>query len=319
MIQVATIGTSKITHQFVAAMQGVDGIELSGVYSRGAERAAQAAQALGAPRSWSSLDDLLASPEVDAVYVASPNSVHHAQVLAAIEAGKHVLVEKPAVPTAAEFEALLAAAGANDVVLLEGMRTAYDPGLELVRSLLPSLGVLRRASLAYCQRSARYDLVLAGERVNIFDPDLAGGSMYDLGVYCVGAMVELFGDPTRVLAANVPIVTGADGAGAALAVYPGFVVDLSYSKITASSRPSEVQGEQGTMTIDHIAAPRSIRVELLDGTTREHQVDGPDGNANLVYEIQRFVDLVSGGADPTADQQRTLATLRVLDAIRASA
>ena len=319
MIQVATIGTSKITHQFVAAMQGVDGIELSGVYSRDAERAALAAQALGAPRSWVSLDDLPASPDVDAVYVASPNSVHHAQALAAIEAGKHVLVEKPAVPTAAEFESLLVAARAHEVVLLAGRRTAYDPGLELVRSLLPSLGQLRRVSLAYCQRSARYDQVLAGERVNIFDPDLAGGALYDLGVYCVGALIALFGEPGRVLAAQVPIATGADGAGAALAVYPGFVVDLSYSKITASSRPSEVQGELGTMTVDHIAAPRNIRVDLLDGTVREQQVDGPDGNGNMVYEIQRFVDLVSGGADPSLDQQRTLASLRVLDAIRASA
>jgi predicted dehydrogenase len=317
VIQLATIGTSKIAHQFAAAVQQVGGIQLAGVFSRGPERAAAMAKELGAPRAWSDLDTMLSSPEVDAVYVASPNAVHYAQCRAAIQAGKHVLVEKPAVVTAAEFETLLALAQNRGLVLLEGMRSAYDPGMELVRQLLPLVGPVRRVSFEYCQRSARYDQVQAGRPVNIFDPALAGGALNDLGVYCVSALVDLFGEPDRVVGAHVMVTSGVDGAGSALASYPDFVADISYSKITASERPSQIEAELGTLTIDHIAEPFRVRLHLFGSPVEEHVAEKSAGNLN--YEIERFVQLVTGEADPATDQQRTLMTLRTMEGIRASA
>jgi len=317
VIQLATIGTSKISRQFAAALQHVPGIQLAGVFSRDPDRASATATELGAPRSWSDLDQLLSSAEIDAVYVASPNSAHQAQCQAAIEAGKHVLVEKPAVVTAGEFETLLSSAQNRGVILFEGMRSAYDPGMELVRQLLPRVGTVRRVSFEYCQRSARYDQVQAGESVNIFDPALGGGAFNDLGVYCVSALVDLFGEPTRVAGATVAIATGADGAGSALATYPGLVADVAYSKITASDRPSQIEGELGTLSIDHIAEPTQIRLSLFGTAPEEHVVEKSGGN--LTYEIERFVRLVTGQADPASDQQRTLKTLRTMDRIRASA
>jgi predicted dehydrogenase len=313
MIRIATIGTSTITRQFIRAARDVRGITLAGVYSRTAATAASAAVELDAPRWWCDLSELLADSAVDAVYIASPNGAHLAQSLAAVAAGKHVLVEKPAVPSAAEFESLVAAAASHGVVVLEGMRNAYDPGTSAVRSLLPRLGAIRRASFSYSQRSARYDQVLAGQQVNIFDPRLAGGALLDLGVYCASMMVDLFGAPTRVLGSTVTVGSGVDGAGAALAEYPGYVVDLSWSKITASARPNEIQGERASLEIDHVAAPRTLRLRFVDGSTENHALDLSP--ANLTHEIERFVDVVAG-ADGTSDQHRTLQTLRVVDAIR---
>lgn len=316
MIQLATIGTSTITQQFVAALAAVPGIELAGAFSRDPERAAATAARFGAPLWWSELDGMLASPQVDAVYIASPNSVHFGQCRAALAAGKHVLVEKPAVVAAAEFTELVQLAEANDVILLEGMRSAYDPGMALVRELLPQLGTLRRVSFEYCQRSARYDQVLAGKPVNIFDPRLAGGALNDLGVYCVSALVDLFGEPGTVVGASVPVGTGADGAGSALATYPGMVAELAYSKITASSRPSQIEGELGTLTIDQIAEPSRLGLHLFGRPPEAHVADKA-ARGNLTYEIDRFVDLVGAGGDPRPDQQRTLMTLRTMEAIRA--
>lgn len=317
MLRIATIGTSWITTRFAAAAAEVPGIELAVAYSRDRARAAEFAREIGAGGASSDLVGLLGSTEVDAVYVASPNSVHFEQALTAVRAGKHVLVEKPAATTAAEFQTLIAAAEQAGVVLLEAMRSAYDPGVAKVSELLGELGTLRRASIRYGKRSSRYDQVLAGERVNIFDPALAGGALYDLGVYCTSALVSLFGEPGRVLAASVPIAGGADGAGAVLAVYPGLVVDLSYSKITDSGLPSEFQGELGTLTVDSITAPRRLELRRSDGTEERHEVSGPE--FNLGYEIERFIELCSGTGDASADQARTLATLRVLDAIRSAA
>lgn len=315
MIRLATIGTSTITRHFARAVDLADGIQIGCVYSRDPDRARALAGELGVSATASDLPQLLTSPDIDAVYIASPNSAHGAQALAAVEAGKHVLVEKPAVTSAAEWSDLVASATRSGVVLLEAIRNEYDPGMTVVRDCLRRVGAIRRVSLRYQKRSARYDLVLAGERVNMFDPAMAGGALMDLGVYCAHALVALFGPPPRVLAAAVPVSSGVDGAGAALAVYPGFVADLSYSKITTSVLPSEIQGEQATLVIDHIASPRSLTLQLGDGTSEELTLPGPQHG--LVDEVRRFVHLVESGDDPAQDHARTHQTLQVLDAIRA--
>lgn len=317
MIQVATIGTSMITRRFAAAVREVDGIELACVYSRDPGRAAEAAKELGAPSSESDLDRLLASPGIDAIYVASPNIVHHRQALAAIAAGKHVLVEKPATTSAEQTAELVAAARAAQVVFLEAIRNLYDPGYALIRELLPRLGQVRRVTLRFHQRSPRYDRVLAGEQVNVFDPAMGGGARYDLGVYCVQSLVHLFGEPERVLAALVPVASGADGAGAALAVYPGFVADLSFSKITASALPSAIEGELGTLLIDHLDDPRRLTLLGPDGSEEAFTVTkrGSDQLANMLDCVERFVAACTGRADVAAEQERSIVAARVLDII----
>ncbi|MFT4219648.1 MAG: Gfo/Idh/MocA family oxidoreductase [Microbacterium sp.] len=314
-IRLATIGTSAIVRTFLQAAADVPEIAVTTAFSRDPQRAVRFAAEAGIPHTSSDLPALLASGDIDAVYVASPNAIHFEQARSALDAGVHVLLEKPATPTAAEFETLVSTAREHSAVVLEAMRSAYDPAIAAVSDLVREVGPVRRASLGMCQRSARYDLVLAGETVNIFDPALAGGALYDLGVYCISAMVQLFGEPDRAVGASAPIATGADGAGAALAAYPEFVVDLSYSKITASDRPNEIQGELGTLTFDSVARPRWAELALLDGSRARHELAGPDNN--MVFEVRRFAELVAGDRDASADHARALATLRVVDALRA--
>ncbi|MCC4908305.1 Gfo/Idh/MocA family protein [Microbacterium sp. cx-59] len=317
MIRIATIGTSVITTHFADAVAKVEGIQLGTVFSRDAERAREFAVRIGAPASGDDLDAILADPAIDAVYVGSPNAVHAEQVRRAIAAGVHVFVEKPAVATAAEWAELVAAADRAGVVLLEGIRTAYDAGTAAVRELLPSLGTIRRASVHYQKRSSRYSDVLAGKRVNIFDPAMGGGALADLGVYGVHALILLFGAPETVQAASVPLDAGVDGAGIALLGYPGFVADVSYSKITSSSRPSEIQGEDATLTIDEIASPRHLVRTGVDGSVEEWNVEAPQHS--LVGEVQRFVDLIVAGETPAEDNERTRLTLETLERIRTAA
>ncbi len=315
MIRVATIGTSTITERLAAGVASVDGITISHAYSRDPAKAAATAAAFGAEPA-SDLAALLASDAIDAVYVGSPNSVHFAQVSAAVAAGKHVLVEKPAVPTVAEWDQLVEAAQTSGVVLIEAMRTAYDPGLSAVRDAIPLLGTVRRVSLRYGKRSSRYDQVLAGERVNIFDPAMAGGALNDLGVYSAHALISLFGEPRRVAAALIPVASGADGAGTALAVYDGFVADLSWSKITDSALPSEIQGELGTLEIDAVDSARRLTLRFTDGRVESRTVDAPA--ETLTDEVRRFAELIDGDGDAAVDQERTRQTLRLLEAIRAA-
>lgn len=313
MLRIATIGTSTITRRLADAVAAVDGAEISCVYSRDPARAESFARAVGVTRWESDLATVLASTTVDAVYIASPNSVHHDQALAAIRAGKHVFVEKPAVPTAAEWDKLVREAAAAGVVVLEAIRTEYDPGLDAVRDALPLLGHIRRVSLRYEKRSARYDLVLAGQRVNMFDPAMAGGALMDLGVYCAHALIALFGPPHAVMAAAVTLPSGADGAGTALTIYPGFVADLNYSKITTSALPSEIQGENATLLIDHIASARSLTLNFPDGTTQQRTLIEPQHT--LVDEVGRFVHLTATGEPADRDHHRTRQTLALMEEI----
>ncbi|SDQ28343.1 Gfo/Idh/MocA family protein [Microbacterium sp. cf332] len=316
MIRIATVGTSVITDAFIGAVSRTAGIEASAVSSRDESKARAYADRVGVARAYGGLDALLAADDIDAVYIGSPNSAHGGQVAAAIDAGKHVLVEKPAVASATEWDDLVARARRRGVVLIEAMRTAYDPGIAAVGERLDGLGVIRRASFHYAKRSSRYDAVLAGDVPNIFDPAMGGGALADLGVYGVHAAVLLFGEPARVAASSVPIVTGADGAGIAVLEYAGLVVDVGYSKITTSTRPSEIQGEEATLLIDHLASPRRVTRVASDGTetvwTSAAPVDALDG------EVARFVEVVSGSATPDEDQERTAATLRTLEHIRAA-
>ncbi len=322
MIRIATVGTSVITDAFIGAASRTSGIEVAAVSSRDAAKARTYADRVGVRGSFGGLDAVLASREIDAVYIGSPNSAHGGQVAAAIDAGKHVLVEKPAVGSADEWDDLVVRAGRAGVVLLEAMRTAYDPGMVAVRESLGSLGAVRRASFHYSKRSSRYDAVLVGEIPNIFDPAMGGGALADLGVYGVHAAILLFGEPVDVSAASVPIDTGVDGAGVALLAYPGFVVDVSYSKITTSTRPSEIQGEAATLVIDHLASPR--RLTRVDGTGSPAETVVPGPADTLDGEVARFVDLIARQDvavrdAAAADQARTAATLRTLERIRDAA
>ncbi|MFF0911846.1 Gfo/Idh/MocA family protein [Microbacterium enclense] len=314
MIRIGIVGTSSISERLADAVRQVDGVAVSRVASRDADRARAFADTIGAPGTAVGLDELLAADDVDAVYLASPNSVHVDQVERALDASIPVLVEKPATLTAADWDALVARARTRDVVLIEAMRTAYDPGIARVQALLPRLGRIRRVSVRYEKRSARYDLVLAGEQTNIFDPAMGGGALRDLGVYPLHALVLLFGEPNGIQGARVGIASGADGLGSALARYDGFVADVAWSKITDTALPSEIQGEEASLRIDAIDAPRRLVLTPHGGSAEVIEVEAPENT--MVGEVERFRDAVRG-ADVSADQDRTAATLRLVDAVAA--
>ncbi len=313
MIRMATIGTSSITTRTVTAARGVAGLRFTAAYSRDAARAAALASDLGMDASFDDLDSLLASPDVDAVYVASPNAVHAAQARAALAAGKHVLCEKPLVASVREFDELAALARERGVVLFEDMRSAHDPVMLRAVELLPSLGPVRRVSFNFSQRSARYAALLRGEHANIFDPALGGGALADLGVYCVHPLVRLFGTPLGATAAFVEVPTGTDGSGAALVTYPGMVAELSWSKSTHGAVGSVIEGEAGTLVLDSIADLNELTVAYADVRTLAERPDKePD---NITYSLRRFVELVSG-ADPATDLAWSRASIALLERLR---
>ena len=153
----ATIGTSKITEKFLQAAKEYPEFQYVAAYSRDMKKAEKFAGIHGAEKAYNSLDMLSADPEVEAVYVATPNHMHYEQVMKLLNAGKHVLCEKSLASNHREAEEMFQLAYEKKLVLLEAMRTAVDPGMEVIKKSLNRIGEIRKATFIYCQYSSRYD------------------------------------------------------------------------------------------------------------------------------------------------------------------
>lgn len=314
-IRLATVGTGAVTRELSSAVSVVEGIEVTCVYSRDRSRALALARDLGAEAVETDFDALLRS-DVDAVYIASPNSLHFAQARAALRHGMHVLVEKPGAGSENEWNELVRLAQSVGRVVLEGVRTRFDPGLGSVRDVLPLLGPIRNVSFSYQKVSSQYARVRAGQHVNVFDPAMGGGALADLGIYVAHALIFLFGPPRGVQAAQVRLDTGVDGVGMMLAEYEGFLAHLAFSKISSSQRPSEIQGEEATLLIDNIASPR--RLTLMRPGREGHVVNVDAPRHMLSPVVERFASLVTGHESALDDNLHTGLALRLMDHARAS-
>lgn len=313
-----TIGTNFIAREFRKAGETVNGFHITAVYSRRTETAQTYAEGLPEVVCVTDLDEMAARPDVDAVYIASPNSLHAEQARKMLEGGKHVLLEKPACPNRAAFEELCVLAREKSVILLEAMRPAFTPGFRALREAVKLVGTVRRASFVYCQYSSRYDAYKRGVVENAFDPSLCNGSLMDIGVYCAHALTALFGLPERVLAAAQRLDNGLDSQGGALCVYPGMLADLTYSKIADGRRQSEIQGEKGTLLIDSVSNPKNIIFRGRNGTEQTVYYDPDPEFFGMAHEISAFMGFAARPEERLWEpfNRVTGQTLALMDEIR---
>ena len=341
-VRFATIGTSGICEQFCQAVAEAPSAELVGAYSRDLARAREFGAAHGARLFFDDLDDLAACEEVDAVYVASPNGAHAAQALRMIAGGRHVLVEKALAANEREAREVFDAARAAGVAAMEALRSLHVPSFaQIERIVAHDLGQVRKATMRFSKVTSRMARLLAGERINIFDPALAGGALMDIGVYCVEPAVALFGRPAEVRALSVTMpVPGAaaddpcgviDLAGEALLGYGDKVVSLSYGKTSDDVLGSEVEGERGTLVWDAISCPVNLRLHEPEGGGQVFRMGESElrpiasevPERDMVCEIEDFASAVRGDEAGRGVRDRcervTLDALFVMDQIRAQA
>lgn len=193
--------------------------------------------------------DQLLALDVDTVYVALPNSLHYEYTKRALLAGKHVILEKPAVPRRAELEELAALAREKELVLVEAVPLRHRAGFQPLREAVSRLGRVRLASLYYCQRSRRYDAFLRGEIHPVFDPQKAGGALMDLNLYNIHTLVGLFGAPKGV-DYRPSIERGIDVSGVLTLDYGDFQAAALGSKNCPSPGESVIMGEEGFLQVD---------------------------------------------------------------------
>jgi scyllo-inositol 2-dehydrogenase (NADP+) len=316
MIRFATIGTNWITEAFIEAARKVEDFTLTAVYSRTEEKAKEFAAKTGAERTFTNLEELAKSKDIDAIYIASPNSLHAEQAIFLMNHGKHVLCEKPMASNTKEVKAMIDAARRNGVILMEAMKTTLLPNFQTIREHLHKIGKIRRYFASYCQYSSRYDAYKQGTILNAFNPAFSNGSLMDIGVYCIYPMVVLFGKPHRLQANSLKLDSGVDGEGSIIFDYGDMDAMVMYSKITNSYLPSEIQGEEGSILIDAIHTPTKVEIRYRDGRTEDITV--PQEQPPMYYEAKEFIELIKNGKRESEinSHEHSLLTIALMEEAR---
>ncbi len=317
MLSTANIGRKVVAPAIVAA----SGCELVAIGSRSAERARQVAAELGAPRAHGSYQALLDDPDVDAVYIPLPNSLHAPWTVRAARAGKHVLCEKPLALDADECRSMQAAADEAGVVLMEAFMYRFHPRTEALVSLCAGggLGAIRllRSTFTFHVRDPA-DIRL--------DAALGGGSVMDVGCYCVNAVRTVLADEPVAVQSTARWSGSGPGAGVDLGMtgtlmFAGGVAAQFASALDVQREEVlQVVGTEGRVTLEGAFLPGTEPTQLVvvrpDGSRDAWDFDGVDEYRLMV---EHFASCVREGRRPRYDAGEAAANARAIGALLASA
>lgn len=310
-----TLGWGVLAPGFIAEMQVADllsaGFRVTAVGSRDLGKAEAFADRFDIPNRHGSYEDLVQDPDVDVVYVASPHSHHYRHARLALEAGKHVLVEKAFTVNAEQASALVDLAEQRGLVILEAMWSRFLPHMVRIREIIASgaIGEVRSVIAEHLQKLPSDPT----HRLN--DPALAGGALLDLGIYPLSFAFDILGEPSRVHAISTPTETGVDRQTTVTLGYPaGEQAMVQFALDTPGRNGATIVGTDGFIDIDptwYNAVPFTVRD--ADGAVIE-RFEGVVEGRGMQYqaaELERLVgeDLLAGEMLPPRQSVRIMALL----------
>lgn len=316
-VRFAIIGTSKITEQFLKGALQVDDFKLQAIYSRNIEKAKEFGSTYGAVEFYDDIYEMTKSPNIDAVYIASPNALHYSQGIICMNNKKHVLIEKALASNKNEVKEMIETAKRNNVLLMEAMKTTQLPNFKVLMDNIHKIGKVRRYFASFCQYSSRYDKFKAGIIENAFKRELSNGSLMDIGVYCIYPMVALFGMPKEIKGNGIMLSTGVDGEGSAIFKYDDMIGEIQYSKISNSYIPSEIQGEEGSIIINKINSFSEMTIRYRDGSEEKIEIPQKDSD-DMYYEVKEFIKLIQNNQRESKinSHNNSYNTMKIMDEIR---
>jgi predicted dehydrogenase len=306
-----------IARSFATALRAGTGQRLQAVASRSLPRAQDFADDFGIEAAYGAYEDLVADPDVDVVYVASPHSEHRTQALLATAAGKPVLVEKAFARNAAEARDIIESASAAGVFAMEAMWTRFLPHLDVVRRCLED-GLLGEVHTVHADHGQQ--LYPDGPQ-RLSDPALAGGALLDLGIYPVSFAHFVLGDFVDVTATGVRTDSGVD-AQAAIGVTSstGAMGVLGTTMLTKTPTVAAVCGTRARLEIDgtFYAPDAVVRLVATDGTELD-RFSNPDTRHGLHFEAAEVARRVTAGdlESPLMPLAETRTIMDALDDVRA--
>ena len=308
------MGPGWIAERFTESIQAHTGQVIAAVGSRSLERSKAFAEAYNIPSAYGSYEELAAAPEVDIVYVCTPHTNHHTAAVMAIDAGKHVLVEKPIGVDAYEARDIAFRAEAAGVFAAEALWTFFLPKFDVIRQIIET-GMLGTITTVVAEYGEHFD-----PSHRIFDPVLAGGPLLDLGTYPLALITEVLGSPQLLHAVGQPHESGVNAQLSAVMQFDGgaqAVVNTHLHNFTPTT--ATIVGSEATLAIEGpFNMPGAFEVRFPDGTRLRHEEPAGGHFEGLHYEAAAVARAVTAGS--TQLSQRTLAasiaTLEVADEIR---
>jgi predicted dehydrogenase len=307
------LSTARINRAVLAGAALTDAVEVVAVASRDEARARAYAAEHGIGRAYGSYEELLADPEIDAVYNPLPNALHVPWSIRALEAGKHVLCEKPLSPDPAAVEAAFDAAERAGRLLMEGFMYRHHPQTKKLSALVDegTIGELRLVSAVFS-----FPLT---ELANIrLSAELEGGALLDVGCYCVSGSRLLAGEPELVSAQQVLARTGVDVRFTATMRFPGDVLGHFDCGMDVPHRSRlEAVGSDATLVVDDPWHARNAGIELRRGDEVERiEVEQAD---RFHLELENFAAAIRGDEPPLLDRTESVNQARTLAALLRSA
>jgi predicted dehydrogenase len=313
-LRIGILGAARIAPMaLIRPAAQVEGVRVEAVAARDVGRAKKFAAKHGIPKVHASYRDLLADPDVDAVYNPLPNGLHCEWTIRALEAGKDVLCEKPMASNAEEAEQMADAAKRTGRVLAEAFHWRYHPLSLRARDIAQSgeLGALRHVEAALC-------IPLPFPNDIRFRFDLAGGATMDTGCYTINMVRVLSGAEPEVVSAVAKLRSPqVDRWMQAELAFPDGVsgrITCSLFSSTLLKISARVVGERGELRFFNPIAPHllgRLTVKTPEGTRRE----SGGGDATYTHQLRAFADWVGGGSAMPSDPADAVANMRVIDAV----
>lgn len=244
------------------------------------------ADANGVAAVYADYRTFLESEAFDTVYIGIVNHMHFAYARQALEAGKHVICEKPFTVTAQEAWILEQTAREKGLFLWEAFKIAYSPIFQSVKAHLADIGELKMVQCNYSRISSRYEQYAAGKILPAFDPDCAGGCLYDINLYNLHFVTGLFGKPEKVHYFANRGYNGIDTSGTAILEYGDFHAVCTGAKDSTSPCYGVIQGTKGCIRVEGPVSSAPY-VELITGDGTVRLAEDPS-NGTLTDEMREF-------------------------------
>jgi predicted dehydrogenase len=317
-VRIGILGAAKIAAAaMVRPAQSVSDVEVVAIAARDPQRARRYAAKHEIPKVHASYEALIADPDIDAIYNPLPNGLHAQWSLRAIEAGKHVLCEKPFTANAAEAREVADAGKDAGVVVTEAFHYRYHPLAERMRVIAHGgdLGAIQEIRTSMCFPLPKFSDIR-------YQYDLAGGAMMDAGCYALHCLRLLgTGDPEVVAARALLRSPTVDRAMSADFRFPGGArghLETSMWSRRVLNLSAKVVGERGTMQVFNFVAPQYYNLLSLtiDGQTRRERVRG---GATYTLQLRGFAASVLRGEPSLTPAEDAVTTMRIIDGIYVAA
>jgi xylose dehydrogenase (NAD/NADP) len=307
------LSTARIGARLVEGASKTAAADIVAVASRDGGTAQAFADAYDIPRAHASYEALLADPDVEAIYIPLPNSMHVDWTIQALQAGKHVLCEKPMDRRPEQVARAFDVAATQGLVLSEAFMWRHNPQTRRLRELLEdgAIGAVRlvRASFAFA---------LAGDADVRLDAALDGGGLMDVGCYCVSGARLVAGEPVSVSAQAVVGPTGVDVRLSGLLRFPGDVLGMIDCGLDVAARSElEIAGTEGRIVLPDPWHAIDPRIVVERGYERD--VIAVDPADSYALELEDMAAAIAGERPPLLGRDDALGQARVIEALYLSA